>query len=104
MHTQTTFNKNLFWLSLVCFFLLLLLLCPQPSSLHGYETGVLENSPKMMVMMAILELSVAYGDRILIFRLVRTTQPVLWSHDHCLCGSAKVCQPFPSLRSSYPLE
>ena len=42
---------------------------PQPqSSLIGYETGILENGPKMVILLALLELSVAFGDKVLIFR------------------------------------
>ena len=48
---------------------LLFLVYPQPHSiLPVYDTDVLENSPKMVILVQLLELSVANGDRMLIFR------------------------------------
>ena len=44
---------------------------PQPHSiLPMYDTDVLENSPKMVILVQLLELSVANGDRMLIFRCI----------------------------------
>lgn len=37
--------------------------------LSDYETGVLDNSPKMVVLVRLLEHSIANGDKVLIFRL-----------------------------------
>ena len=42
---------------------------PQPhASLPEYQSGVLENSPKMVLVSLLTDLSVATGDKILIFR------------------------------------
>ena len=43
----------------------------QPSiALSNYKTGLLSNSPKMMVMMELIDRSVQLGDRVLVFRCV----------------------------------
>jgi len=43
----------------------------QPSiALPNYQTGLLSNSPKMAVMMELINRSVMLGDRVLVFRCV----------------------------------
>ena len=47
----------------------------QPSSdIPNYRPGVLENSPKMVVLVELVDRSVQLGDKILIFRFVSSFQ------------------------------
>ena len=76
---------------------------PQPYSLiPEYELGVLENSPKMAVLVALVDLSVANGDKVLVFRYVyiRVSEEVDVNHlSVCTSVTVKVSPPFPTLRS-----
>ena len=56
----------------------------QPSiALSNYKTGLLSNSPKMVVMMELIDRSVHLGDRVLVFRCVGVYV--------CVCVCVHVC-------------
>ena len=51
--------------------------CLQPSSvIPTYQPGLLESSPKMLILVELIDRSVQLGDKILIFRLVHPVYPV----------------------------
>ena len=56
----------------------------QPSTaLSNYKTGLLSNSPKMVVMMELIDRAVQLGDRVLVFRCVCVCV--------CVCVRVRVC-------------
>ena len=58
----------------------------QPSiALSNYKTGLLSNSPKMVVMMELIDRSVQLGDRVLVFRCVGVYVCV------CVCACVHAC-------------
>ena len=59
----------------------------QPSiALSNYKTGLLSNSPKMMVMMELIDRSVQLGDRVLVFRCVCVCSMCVCVCVVCVCS------------------